>query len=66
MITSAGHSPWPLDVAIEDLEAAGLPAPSIMRCKLFTLHHRLVRGRLGQLAESDPSRVQKTMRRLLP
>ena len=51
MITSASHTPWPLDVPIVDLASAGLPAPSIIRFKLFTLDHRLVRGKLGQLAE---------------
>lgn len=34
---------------IEDLETAGLPAPSVVRCKLFTLDVRLVRGVLGRL-----------------
>jgi mRNA interferase MazF len=66
MITSAAHAPWPLDVPIGDLDAAGLPAPSIVRVKLFTLDHRLVRGVLGRLAEKDRARVQKAMRRLLP
>jgi len=66
MITSAGHSPWPLDVAIDDLENAGLPAPSIVRLKLFTLDHRLVRGRLGRLVAKDQAKMQKVLRRLLP
>ena len=66
MITSAGHAPWPLDVAISDLKAAGLPAPSLVRFKLFTLDHRLVRGKLGRLAEKDQVKVHKAMRRLLP
>ena len=66
MITSASHAPWPLDVPIGDLEVAGLPAPSIVRFKLFTLDHRLVRGTLGRLAEKDRTRMQKAMRRLLP
>jgi mRNA-degrading endonuclease toxin of MazEF toxin-antitoxin module len=66
MITSAGHAPWPLDVAIVDLESAGLPAPSILRFKLFTLDHRLVRGKLGRLAEQDRIKVGKALRRLLP
>src|SRR5437762_4678935 len=59
MITSAEHAGWPLDVPVDDLDAAGLPAPSIVRCKLFTLDHRLVRGRLGHLAQTDRSKVQK-------
>ena len=66
MITSAEHASWPLDVVIDDLDAAGLPAPSIIRWKLFTLDHRLVRGRLGRLSEKDRSKVQKAIRRLLP
>ena len=66
MITSTGHAPWPLDVPIGDLKAAGLPAPSILRFKLFTLDHRLVRGKLGRLADKDRVKVQKAMRRLLP
>ena len=36
MITSAKNAPWPLDCPTEDLESAGLPAPSVVRCKLFT------------------------------
>ena len=66
MITSAGHAPWPLDVPINDLRAAGLPVPSLVRFKLFTLDHRLVRGRLGRLAEKDQANAQKAMRRLMP
>jgi mRNA interferase MazF len=65
MITSAGHSPWPLDVTIVDLKAAGLPAPSLVRFKLFTLDHRLVRGKLGQLAPADQTRVRTALRALL-
>jgi mRNA interferase MazF len=44
MITSAKHSAWPLDVAIGDLAVAGLPSPSLVRMKLFTLDHALIRG----------------------
>ena len=66
MITSAGHAPRPLDVPISDLKAAGLPAPSIVRFKLFTLDHRLMRGKLGRLAEKDQATTQKAVRRLLP
>ena len=65
MITSAGHAPWPLDVAITDLKSAGLPVPSIVRFKLFTLDHRLVRGTLGRLATKDQAKLQKAMRQLL-
>lgn len=53
MITSEANSPWPLDCTITDLAAAGLPAASKVRFKLFTLDHRLVRGELGKLAPAD-------------
>jgi len=33
-----------LDVAIDDLKAAGLPAPLPIRCKLFTLGPSSLRG----------------------
>jgi mRNA interferase MazF len=64
MITSAKNAPWPLDCPIEDLEAAGLPAPSVVRCKLFTLDVRLIRGALGRLNASDAARVAQAQARL--
>lgn len=65
MITSAHHAPWPLDCPIEDLASAGLPAPSVVRFKLFTLDHRLVRGVVGRLSPGDAARVEANLRRLL-
>lgn len=56
----------PLDVPLGDLKVAGLPAPSIVRFKLFTLDHRLVQGKLGRLAEKDQANVHRAIRRLLP
>lgn len=65
MITSQGNAPWPLDCPIDDLKAAGLPAPSLVRFKLFTLDHRLVRGELGKLSASDAATVRNGLTRLL-
>lgn len=65
MITSARNPPWPLDCSIDDLAAAGLPAPSVVRAKLFTLDARLIRGVLGRLAEPDAARVRDRLARLL-
>jgi mRNA interferase MazF len=65
MITSAGHAPWPLDCTIGDVSSAGLPAPSMVRFKLFTLDHRLVRGVLGRLAAEDEARVRGALALLL-
>lgn len=65
MITSARHSRWPLDVVIEDLAAAGLPAPSMVRMKLFTLDHRLIQSTLGSIGERDRLAVSDALARLL-
>jgi mRNA interferase MazF len=65
MITSEGNASWPLDCPIADLAASGLPAPSKVRFKLFTLDHRLVRGQLGTLAPADQDCVRRGLQKLL-
>lgn len=67
MITSVKHlqNPWPTDVLIEDLNHAGLPAPSLVRFKLFTLDHRLILERLGSLSKKDHHNVQKKLKEIL-
>lgn len=67
MITSVKHSqhPWPTDVLIEDLKHAGLPAPSLIRFKLFTLDHRLILSCLGTLSKKDSVHVQKKLKEIL-
>ncbi len=59
MITTATHSPWPDDVAIRDLEAAGLPAESVVRWKLFTLDASLVLRTAGALSSQDRTACRK-------
>ena len=65
MITSQANPPWPLDCTLTDLAAAGLPAPSRVRFKLFTLDHRLVRGEIGKLAPADADLVRAGLTALL-
>jgi mRNA interferase MazF len=65
MITSEVNAPWPLDCPLSDLAAAGLPAPSKVRFKLFTLDHRLVRGELGRLSAADQQVVRMSLKQLL-
>ncbi len=67
MITSSKDSrdTWPLDAPITDLNAAGLPAPSVARMKLFTLDHRLILRRAGRLAASDQASVGLSLQALL-
>lgn len=59
MITSEDNAAWPQDCVIQNLQAAGLPAASKIRFKLFTLDHRLIRGVLGQLDAADQAAVKK-------
>ena len=53
MITTVAHRKWPGDVSIRDLGPSGLPVPSIVRWKLFTLDTSLVLRRAGALSARD-------------
>ena len=65
MITSANNPPWPLDVPVSDLAAAGLPAPSIVRMKLFTLDHRFIVAKRGTLSDKDRKAVSRALKAVL-
>ena len=67
MITSlkSHRDHWSVDIIIKDLELAGLPVPSIVRFKLFTLDHRLILGRLGNLSEIDRDKVRQNLKNIL-
>lgn len=66
MITTASHNPWPLDIPIVHLKEAGLPVPSIIRLKFFTLDHRLIIKKIGIIHKSDQRQVEKHLRQLFP
>lgn len=66
MITSANNSNWPLDTEIHYLDSAGLPAPSIVRMKLFTLDEKLILRKAGRLASPDQANTMKALHLLLP
>lgn len=65
MITSAGQSIWPGDHFIKDLDAAGLPTECVIRLKLFTLDHRLVIRKAGQLGVADQKKLRLGWRGML-
>ena len=65
MITSATHSPWPLDVPVTDPSSAGLPGPALVRMKLFTLDDRFVERTAGTLAAPDSTAVAASLGRLI-
>jgi mRNA interferase MazF len=64
MITSSENSDWPLDTEIENLEAAGLPAPSKVRMKLFALDDGLILRKIGTLSKKDRKGVEAALRKL--
>lgn len=65
MITSRGNAPWPLDVPIADGLSAGLTVPSVVRMKLFTLDHRLILRKAGNLTRADRRAVPDSLEHLL-
>lgn len=64
MITSTQNTNWLLDVAITDLQSAGLTSASIVRMKLFTLDNRLIIRQAGILAATDRQAVGKAFDQL--
>ena len=58
MITTAKRTQWLTDVEIVNWQSSGLPAPSVVRQKLFTLEEGLVIKQLGYLSEQDWNAVQ--------
>ena len=61
MITSAANRGWPDDVPIEDLAAAGLPAPSVIRhAKIATIEARDA----THLGAVDPAVLRSVTRQL--
>jgi len=62
MITTAVMTKWPSDTVISHLECCGLDYPSSVRMKCFTLDTRLIKKRIGVMAKSDWSNVQKKIR----
>jgi mRNA interferase MazF len=65
MITSSKNSPWPLDTNIGSIRKAGLPAPSIVRMKLFTLDSRLIIKKIGGLSAKDQEAVKNNLKKLM-
>ncbi len=65
MITSAKNSGWPLDAPIDSIKKAGLPAPSKVRMKLFTLDSRLIIKKIGSLSAKDQKTVKESLQKLM-
>jgi mRNA interferase MazF len=60
MVTSEGRNHWPSDVPVDDLAAAGLPAPSLVRtAKLTTAESARIVRRLGRLTDAAAAEVRR-------
>ena len=65
MITTRTRAAWPGDTVIEQLAAAGLQRPCIVRLKLFTLDNRLILKVAGRLGKKDHEAVLGHLRQYL-
>ena len=65
MITTAGRTNWPSDIAITDITAAGLPRACVVRFKLFTLPNAIILKRAGAHTELDRSNIVAATRAII-
>jgi mRNA interferase MazF len=65
MITSQKNAPWAHDVVIKDLKPAGLPAPSVICMKIFTIDNRLILKQAGELSERDLESLSESLKKIL-
>lgn len=65
MITSAKNRSWPGDVEIEDLERAGLPAASVVRCAKIATIKSSAATRIGELESAKHEDIRAILRKSL-
>jgi mRNA interferase MazF len=65
MITSAEHRGWPGDVAVENLVAAGLPVPSVIRTAKIATIEAVDASRLGRVTATTLRQVKGRVAREL-
>lgn len=65
MITSAANRPWPGDIPIADLNAAGLPRPSVIRSAKIAVIEQLDIERKGRLATEDAAGLREALQTLM-
>ena len=65
MITSAKNRSWPGDVEITDLEKAGLPAASVVRCAKIATIESSAATRIGELKSPQYEDIRTILRKSL-
>ena len=61
MITSAENRGWPDDVPVANLEMAGLPVPSLIRCAKIATIDASDASKLGRVSAAQVRRVAGTL-----
>ena len=62
MITTAKQSDWIDDIEITNISIAGVPVPSKIRFKIFTIDTSLILEKIGCLIEEDQHKVQQKLK----
>ena len=65
MITSAKQTSWQDDIIITNLQIAGLPSPSKIRLKIFSLECDLIIDKLGYLADKDIKSIAEKLKKYM-
>ena len=65
MITSAIKRPWPGDVLVSDLAAAGLPRPCLIRPAKIAVVENVALEHWGHLADIDAAGLRHALQTLL-
>ena len=65
MITSAKNRSWPGDLEIADLERAGLPAASVVRCAKIATIESSSATRIGELESAKYENIRTILRNSL-
>ena len=65
MITSAKNRSWPGDLEIDDLEKAGLPAASVVRCAKIATIESSAATRIGELESAKYEDIRAILRKNL-
>lgn len=65
MITTAKATSWPSDVALNDLDAAGLLTPCVARLRFQTMPNDLILRHLGKLAPLDRLQCERQLAGML-
>ena len=65
MVTTAKATSWASDIALTDLDAAGLPVACILRMRLTTLPNDLILRPLGRLGAVDRLACERGLAEML-